>query len=142
MLLILELMFMYHVENNIIGSTSCLAIVTIKVCAMLMLYKCKNPCILNNYCPLVAGKKHIFQTHHCLLHVNFLTTGQAKVCYFCHKVITYENIPGCQIPVDKLILRERRIDEEAALCDISTVNRPNSTFDTKTVTLVVISDFD
>lgn len=85
--------------------------------------ECTNPCILNNYCPLLAARKPIFQTHHCLLHVNFLTTGQAEVCYFCHKVIAYENIPCCQIPVDKLMLRERRIAEEAALCDISTVNR-------------------
>lgn len=72
----------------------------------------------------MADTKHIFQTHHRLLHVNLLTTGQAEVCYFCHKVIAYENIPGCQIPVDKLMLRERRIAEEAAMCDISTVNRP------------------
>lgn len=66
-------------------------------------------------------------THHCLLHVNFLTTGQAEVCYFSHKVIAYENIPGCQIPVDKL-LRERRITGEPVLSDISPVDRLNSKF--------------
>lgn len=48
------LMFMYHVENEIEDSISCLAIVNISVCAMLTLYECKNPCILNNYCPLVG----------------------------------------------------------------------------------------
>lgn len=56
-------------------------------------------------------------THHCLLHVNFLTTGQAEVCYFCHKVVAYENIPGCQIPVDKLMSRKWRIHGEAAMKD-------------------------
>lgn len=141
-LLILELKFMYHVENKLEDSTSCSAIVTIRVCATLMLYECTNPFILYNYCPLVADKKHLFQTHHRLLHVHFLTTGQAEVCYFCHTVITYEDISGCQIPVDKLMLRERRNAEEAELCDISTVNRPNSTFDTKMDTLVAIAEFN
>lgn len=98
----LELKFMYHEANKLKDSTSCLAVVTIKVCAVLMPQECKNPCILNHSRPLVAEKKQIFRTHHSLLYVNFLTTGQAEVCYFCHKVIAYENIPGCQIPVDEL----------------------------------------
>lgn len=45
---------------------------------------------------------HLPSTHHCLFNVNFLTTGQAKVCYLCHQVVAYEDIPGCQIPVDEL----------------------------------------
>lgn len=94
-----------------------------------MPYDHNKPCIPNDDCPLaVDGEKC---THHCLLYVNFLTTGQAEVCYFCHKVITYENIPGCQIPVDKLMSREQRITREAVLSDISIVGRLNSTFDTQ-----------
>lgn len=69
---------------------------------------------------------HFPNTHHCLLYVNFLTTGQAEVCYFCHKVIPYENIPGCQIPVDKLKSREHRITGEALLSDISIVGSNNN----------------
>lgn len=42
-------------------------------------------------------------THHRLLDVNFLTTGQAEVCYLCHKVVPYKDVPGCQIPVDELV---------------------------------------
>ncbi|KAG7242322.1 hypothetical protein INR49_023998 [Caranx melampygus] len=51
---------------------------------------------------------HDLTTHHRLLHVNLLSAGEAKVCDLCHKVVTYENVPGCQVPVDELIPTERR----------------------------------
>lgn len=54
-------------------------------------------------------------THHCLLHVNFLTAGQAEVCYLCHKVVAYKDIPGCQIPVDELVPRKWRSEEALLL---------------------------
>lgn len=47
-------------------------------------------------------------THHCLLDVNFLSTGQAEVCYLRHQAVPYKDVPGCQIPVDELVPREWR----------------------------------
>lgn len=62
---------------------------------------------------LPANKTPVFQvksphslrpiTHHCFLDINFLSTGQAKVCYLCYKVIADKNISSCQISVDELV---------------------------------------
>lgn len=62
-------------------------------------------------------------THHCLLNINFLTTGQTKVCYLCHKVVSYKNIPGCQVPVDELKPRQkRRGRNKKCTCDYEVYN--------------------
>lgn len=45
-------------------------------------------------------------THHRLLHVNLFAAGEAKVCNLCHQVVPYQNIPGCQVPVDELMETE------------------------------------
>lgn len=47
-------------------------------------------------------------THHCLLNIDFLTTGQTEICYLSHKIVPNKNIPRCQIPVDELGPREQR----------------------------------
>lgn len=50
-------------------------------------------------------------THHRLLNVNLLATGQAKVCYLCHEVVAYKDIPSSQISVDELVPGEWRSKE-------------------------------
>lgn len=47
-------------------------------------------------------------THHCLLNIDFLTTGQTEICYLSHKIVPNKNISRCQIPVDELGPREQR----------------------------------
>lgn len=45
--------------------------------------------------------------HHCLLYVNFLATWQAEISDLCHEVVAYQDVPGCQVPVDELVLTSR-----------------------------------
>ena len=40
--------------------------------------------------------------YHRLLHIDLLTSGQTKVGYLGHKVVSHQDVPGCQVSVDEL----------------------------------------
>lgn len=41
-------------------------------------------------------------SYHRLLHIDLLTSGQTKVGYLGHKVLSHKDVSGCQVSVDKL----------------------------------------
>lgn len=42
------------------------------------------------------------QTHHCLLHIDLLPPGQAKVSNLGSQILSHQDIPGSQVSVNKL----------------------------------------
>lgn len=88
-------------------STNDLKIAVFNIWQMSALHQpvCANSWSTNHWIIENSASVLDINTHHCLLHVNFLAAWQAKVCYLRHKVVAYKNIPGCQIPVDELMPR-------------------------------------
>lgn len=50
----------------------------------------------------------VTQTHHCLLHIDLLPPGQAKISNLGSQILSHQDVPGSQVSMNKLEEKQQR----------------------------------